>query len=136
MTKKIFYLVLLLMPFVMGSCSKDEPEGGDNGIIGKWTGKVIDGDDEGEWTITFKKDGTFVWKDSWKDEDGEETDFWFGTYTYDSEGEILKLTTQGDDYNGDWDKEDYETEYYECSIKGNKMTLKVDYDEIVIFTRN
>lgn len=134
MTKKLFYLLFLLMPFIMGSCKDDKDEPSKNGIVGTWTCYDYDEGDLWKSTITFKDDDTFVWK--WSgDYPSSDNGFMLGSYSYDSAAEILILTLKGDSEDGNWSKDEYETEYFECSIKGNKMILDVGEVQL-IFTKS
>ena len=129
--KKLFYLLLLVMPFLYTSCEKeDDPGNGttqNSAIVGTWTSTYYDYDEEENCTveITFKKDGTFAMNYKWEDGYKGSTK---GKYSYDKEIELLSITVTWDSYDGNYESSDIETEYYNCTVVGKTMTWRVKDD--------
>lgn len=124
--KKLFYLLLLAMPFFYTSCEKEnEPGNGttqNSAIVGTWTSTEYDLDgDKVTREITFKKDGTFSMEFKWSSGDKGSSK---GKYSYNKEDELLAITVTWDSEDGYYDASDIYTEYCNCTIKGKTMTWR------------
>jgi hypothetical protein len=116
--KKILFTLILILPFVFNSCSKDDDDKDPSSLIGTtWECKITEDGYQNVMTFEFTKDNvkyTMI-----ETEDGEEyTQTFTGTYTYDPPKlsiTILDMTIEG-------------------TIAGNQFTV-IDDGERYVFVK-
>lgn len=125
--KKVFkFLLLLIIPFTFTVCTSESDSISDDSIVGTWKGIAYD--DNCYWSFSFKSNGKFTWN-YWDIDDESDAGYTIGTYKYDSSNDMLRLyITEDEDevYN------DPEIATFDCTIKGNKMTLQDGYWSITL----
>lgn len=111
-------LLAVVMSANFTSCSSDDEEKKDLGLIGTWEGRfTYPGGDYQILTLTFTADGKYT-KKRVEYEDGEDySDTVIGTYTYDDDRKCLEASFK--DINGETSSD----EYYIKSVSATTLVL-------------
>lgn len=134
MEKFFKFLLFIIIPLAFTACDTDSNAVDDDDIVGTWVGTMDCSEGYNDvwsekWTLKLKSNGSFTLDEEGLDTD--ENDYYqiYGSYSYSSDNERLRLIVKGDNEYGDLDEDDYESTSFSCSISGNKMKLRyTEYD--------